>query len=258
MGLFSNPLGYAGYPPGVTGTAQNLNTTVRAATATEAAAGTRTDVYISPATEASSVTLDFASPPPMGSTTPNTGKFTTLEVTTGPVTLDDGAEVRLGTTTGNQIGTTAAQKLAFFGATPIVQEVATTDLRQLLIDFGFLATGGASPLNLNGGSLTALQTTVTAPTTGPGASPVVNDAKAGIAGFTDIIANGAYGTLTITSAAITGASTVILFTASCTTANSALQVVDYVPGAGTVAVRLYNAGSASTATTINLSYSILN
>src|SRR5689334_2325560 len=101
MGLFSNPLGYAGYPPGVTGTPTTQNSTVRAATAAEAAAGTLTNVYISPATESSSVVLDFASPPPLGSTAPNAVHATTLSAV-GAVTLNTSgaAATNIGTTPG--------------------------------------------------------------------------------------------------------------------------------------------------------------
>jgi hypothetical protein len=49
MGLFSNPLGYAGYPAN-SQTAQKVNSTVRSATPAEALAGVLNDVYISPAT----------------------------------------------------------------------------------------------------------------------------------------------------------------------------------------------------------------
>jgi hypothetical protein len=74
--------------------------------------------------------------------------------TGGLVTLADGNNVAVGTTTGSQIGTGATQKLGFFGATPVVQPANTTDLRQLLINLGLLASGGATPLSLAGGSLT--------------------------------------------------------------------------------------------------------
>jgi hypothetical protein len=47
--MFNNPISYAGYPPGVNGKANNTNSTVRAATAAEALAGTKTDVYVTPA-----------------------------------------------------------------------------------------------------------------------------------------------------------------------------------------------------------------
>ena len=77
----------------------------------------------------------------------------------GTLTLDDAVNLVVGTATGTQIGTGATQKLAFFGATPIVRPGATTDLRQALINLGLYTTGGASPLDLNGGTLTANQLT---------------------------------------------------------------------------------------------------
>lgn len=162
MGLFSNPLGYAGYPPDVQADAQVVNSTVRAATAAEAAAGTLTNVYVSPATADSATALDFASPPVLGfgSTTPRPVHATTLGVG-GLTTIADAQNIVVGSTTGTKIGTATTQKLGFFNATPIVQLPNTTDLRQGLIDLGFLATGGASPLNLNGGDLTAANVNAT-------------------------------------------------------------------------------------------------
>jgi hypothetical protein len=53
MGLFTNPLGHAGYPPNVTGTPYTQPSEVRAATAAEVAAGVINYAYISPATAAS-------------------------------------------------------------------------------------------------------------------------------------------------------------------------------------------------------------
>jgi hypothetical protein len=47
--MFNNPISYAGYPPGANGKANNTNSTVRAATAAEALAGVKTNVYITPA-----------------------------------------------------------------------------------------------------------------------------------------------------------------------------------------------------------------
>jgi hypothetical protein len=70
-------------------------------------------------------------------------------------TLSDGMNIVAGSTTGTKIGTATTQKLGFFNATPIVQPASTTDLRTVLINLGLLASGGASPLNLNGGALTA-------------------------------------------------------------------------------------------------------
>ncbi len=110
MGLFTNPLGHAGYPPGVNAPANTVNSTVRAATTTEAAAAVRGDVYISPLTaSAIGAGANFAAPSPIGSTTPNSGAFTTL-TSTGITTLASGAGVaaKLGNATGT---------LGFFGAT---------------------------------------------------------------------------------------------------------------------------------------------
>lgn len=122
MGLFSNPLSYAGYPPSpVSATVQN--STVRAATAAEAAAGTLTDVYISPATAQSATALDFASPPVLGfgSTTPRPVHATTLS-TSGAITLADANNIAVGTTTGTKIGTATTQKLGFYNSAPVVQQ----------------------------------------------------------------------------------------------------------------------------------------
>lgn len=86
MGLFTNPLGYAGYPPGVTASAEVVNSTVRAATTAEVQAGTLNDVYVSPATIGSIDTGLFASPPPLGDVAPNTVASTTL-TSSGNTTL---------------------------------------------------------------------------------------------------------------------------------------------------------------------------
>jgi hypothetical protein len=84
----------------------------------------------------------------------------------GSLTFDDAANVVAGTTTGTKIGTATSQKLGFFNATPIVQPSSTTDLRTALINLGLYATGGATPLNLNGGALTAQTATLSGLTLG--------------------------------------------------------------------------------------------
>lgn len=76
-------------------------------------------------------------------------------------TILDGTNIVLGTTTGTKIGTATNQKLAFFNSTPIVQPGSTTDLRVALINLGLLASGGATPLDLNGGALTSATHTLT-------------------------------------------------------------------------------------------------
>lgn len=148
MGLFSNPLGYAGYPPGVTGTPTTQNASIRAATAAEAAAGTLDNTYISPATAQSATALDFASPPVLGfgSTTPRPVHATTLDST---------STTSLGTGAASVINVgVASSTIGFFGATAVAKPASTDDLRTALINLGLYTTGGASPLNLNGGALT--------------------------------------------------------------------------------------------------------
>jgi hypothetical protein len=76
----------------------------------------------------------------------------------GPIV--DGVNWTFGTSTGTKIGTATSQKIGFFNATPVVQPSNTTDLRTALINLGLYATGGASPLNLNGGALTVGSETI--------------------------------------------------------------------------------------------------
>lgn len=90
-----------------------------------------------------------------------------------------------------------------------------------------------------------------------GASPQVVNARNGQVIFTDTIANGAYATLTLTNSLIASTS-LIQCNASCTTVNSAVNVVGIVPGSGSVALRIYNAGAASTAANILVTFSVLN
>lgn len=117
MGLFSNPLSYAGYGPGVTGTPTTQNTTVRAATLAEANAGVLEDVYISPSTQAAAVAVDFASPPVLGF-----GSTTPRPVATTGITMSEGANIIIGTATGTKIGTATSQKIGFYNATPVVRQ----------------------------------------------------------------------------------------------------------------------------------------
>ncbi len=71
------------------------------------------------------------------------------------ISFSDAANIAIGTTTGTKIGTATTQKIGFYNATPITQPANTTDLRTAIINLGLLASGGANPLNLNGGALTA-------------------------------------------------------------------------------------------------------
>jgi len=70
--------------------------------------------------------------------------------------------IRQASSTGMSFGVTG-EMIGFLGATPIVRPAATVDLRAALINLGLYTTGGATPLDLNGGTLTS--PTVKAPTT---------------------------------------------------------------------------------------------
>ena len=83
----------------------------------------------------------------------------------------------------------SAAMLGFFGASAVVRPTSTTDLRQALIDLGLYTTGGASPLNLNGGAFTTSGTAATGNLTVTGSiqvDSVVNDTglAAGVWTFT--------------------------------------------------------------------------
>lgn len=70
-------------------------------------------------------------------------------------TLGDGVDIAVNTTTGSKIGTATNQKLGFYNATPVDQAANTEDLKDVLVALGFIATGGATPLNLDSGAITA-------------------------------------------------------------------------------------------------------
>lgn len=70
------------------------------------------------------------------------------------VRITDAVNVVLGTTSGTKIGTAASQKLSFFNATPVVQPANTSDIKDALTALGLLASGGATPLDLDGGVAT--------------------------------------------------------------------------------------------------------
>lgn len=88
-----------------------------------------------------------------------TGTGTKFVVDTSPTlttpvlsgaSVTDATNIALGTTTGTQIGTATSQKLAFFGATAVVQQVATTDLGTVLSNLGLRASGTAYPITTSG------------------------------------------------------------------------------------------------------------
>lgn len=269
-----NPNGYDGQP----GT-QYKQGIVRFATDVEATAGTATNVAITPAQLQAAGSADFASPPVLGfgSTTPRPVHATTLD-STGLTSIATGAGAVANI--GNATGT-----IGFFGATAVAKPASTDDLRAALISLGLYTTGGASPLNLNGGTLTAgvvsSAASVTAGTTitatlgnitatngnfvsstagngllfnspaasGAAASPVVVNGRSGQATFTSVsIAAAADLTLTITNSAITGATTQVIYSMSGATTGSALSIKSVTNTAGSSAIVVTNGTGATTTT----------
>lgn len=269
MGMHNNPLGYAGYGPNVTGTPSTQEANIRAASSAEISALSRNDVYMPP----SAIASVFASPPAIGNTTPAAGSFTTLTntlnatfATSAAATLVDlGNVAPSGARTFNIAGGNQAQN-----DTVNILAGAPSAGTQTFNLFSGVATGGTQVINLGTGSsakainIGAASDTiafgngisVTAPSVA-GSSPIINNERTGQASFTDVINTTAYGTLTITNSTIT-ASSVIIATASCVTVNSACVIADIVPGSGTVAIRVYNAGSANTADNIIINFWVLN
>lgn len=62
----------------------------------------------------------------------------------------DGMTLQFGTTSGSKLGSATTEKLAFYGSTPIVQSLATTDLGTVLSDLGLRAAGTAYPITTSG------------------------------------------------------------------------------------------------------------
>ena len=68
----------------------------------------------------------------------------------GTITVNDGAQFILGTTTGTSFGTTTSQKLSFFGVTPVVQQAANQDLGTTLSNLGLRGAGSTYTITTSG------------------------------------------------------------------------------------------------------------
>jgi hypothetical protein len=62
---------------------------------------------------------------------------------------------------GQCLGQSTTDKISFHNATPVDKPASTEDLKDILVAYGLMTTGGATPLNLDGGALTADSATVT-------------------------------------------------------------------------------------------------
>lgn len=68
----------------------------------------------------------------------------------GNVVMSDGINLGVGATTGSKIALANTDKLGFFGATPIVQPAATTEIGTVLSNLGLRAAGNAFNLTTTG------------------------------------------------------------------------------------------------------------
>lgn len=68
----------------------------------------------------------------------------------GNMVMSDGVNFEVGSTTGSKIALATTNKLGFFGATPIVQPAATTEIGTVLSDLGLRAAGSAFNLTTTG------------------------------------------------------------------------------------------------------------
>lgn len=75
---------------------------------------------------------------------------TTTNQMSQDVTMDDGKNIILNTTTGTKIGTATGQKIGVFNATPVAQQAATVDLGTAMSNFGIRAAGTAYPITTSG------------------------------------------------------------------------------------------------------------
>lgn len=163
-----NPSGYNGAPA-----TQKKQGIMRFATAAEAAAGTMTNVAISPATAQSATALDFASPPTLGfgSTTPRPVHGTAIDATTtitatlGNITATNGnfvkgtagnKDVYTSVATTTTAGANSAGTVTLVGGTATISTTAVTAASKIRIyRQGIGATGAAALGKLTIGTITA-------------------------------------------------------------------------------------------------------
>ncbi len=229
---------------------------VRLATDVEALAGTSTQVAVTPAQMQASTSADFASPPVLGfgSTTPRPVHATTLD-STGLTSVSTGAGAVLNL--GNATGT-----IGFFGTTAAAKPAATADIKDGLALMGLITNGGATPLNLDGGALTAgaiSGTSVTASTGNLVASTsgagilLTSDQASGVAA-SPVVVNGRSGRATFTAS-----TTEVMLCMSGASTGSALSIKSKTASSGSLAIVITNGtGASTTLADIQIDFLILN
>jgi hypothetical protein len=170
------------------------------------------------------------------------------------ITATTGDIVTLSDTASTSVTPDTNGNVKIEGTTNQVNSTAGTNKLTLSIPATFSAPGtvtAATGLIATAGGVQVSATSVA------GTTPIVNNVRTGQAAFSDDIAAGAYGTLVVTNSVVTGSS-VIIASASCSSATSAVQIVEIAPGSGTVSFRLFNAGASTAAATININFWVLN
>jgi hypothetical protein len=253
MGLFTNPLSHAGYPPRVTGTPTTQPSEVRAATAVEVAAGVLDYVYVSPATASSLDAGLFASPPVLGSVTPNVVNATAL-TTNGTASINSGTNsfvttINGGTNTGAlHLGNTTGNT-AVTGSLTASTTLTATSGNITATSGNFVGIAAGDGLKFNSPA-----------TSGAASGPVVVNGRSGQATFTGVsIAGGADLLLTVTNSAVTASTTQVIYSLSGATLGAALCIESVVNSAGSSAVTVTNGTGATTSiANIVLNFLVLN
>lgn len=166
------------------------------------------------------------------------GALTAADISmTNDMTISDGGNIICATSTGTQIGTASTQKIGLLGATPVARQGNTTDLKDLLVTFGFLTDSGATPLNLDGGTLTAADIALTNDMTVTDAGNIIcatstgtqiataSNQKLGFFGTTPVTQQSLSVTTVATTVAVSTTSAIWGFSTS-TQANQVIVAVD--------------------------------
>lgn len=279
MPLNYPPLGYTGETP-VKQNCTVKESIVRAATAAEVATGTRTDIYVAPSTLTSGVALDFASPGTIGSTTPNTGAFTTL-TSSGNTTLATGAgATTIGianvapsgarTTTingGNSaqndtVNILAGLPSAGTQAVNILSGTSTGGTQTVVIGNTAQAANAVSLLAGTTGGLTLSSggAVKMAPATSSGSSTSFTlSSRVGSATVTGLTtASAASVTFTITNTIVSATSAIFVSVSTLGTNDAELTIQRVNPGTGSFTVICKNNGAAAVNGNVIVNFWVIN
>lgn len=142
-------------------------------------------------------------------------------------TMDEGANIATGTTTGTKIGTATSQKIGFFNATPVVQQTVTTDLLDALQALGLIASGaGNTPLNLTSGAFQCGAITSDTHTHNDGTNIVVGTTTGTKIGTATTQKIGFYNATPVVQGAAVADITVTATTGTLPTANGSITIAD--------------------------------